>query len=159
MIRRADNGLLQFKVGGAGLLFDGWLLLAEGQLFAILFDTVGQTPIFVIWNGVPLSKASYLDGIVMAAALNAARTPSAYPIVMERIGDLTGDRAADDATCAEMFRRDPLAPEGSVPEELRDHLVRDIGPAAAKAGGDLFLLAPITSTLSRGETIGGRLQG
>ena len=73
MIRRADNGLLEFKVGGASLLFEGWLLLAEGQLFAILFDTVGQTPIFVIWNGVPLSKASFLDGIVMAAALNAAR--------------------------------------------------------------------------------------
>lgn len=159
MVRRADNGLLEFKVGGAGLLFEGWLLLAEGQLFAILFDTVGQTPIFVIWNGVPLSKASFLDGIVMAAALNAARTPSAYPIVMERIGDLTGDRAQDEATCAELFRRDPLAPEGSIPPELCDHLVRDIGPAAAKAGGDMFLLAPITTTLSRGETIGGRLQG
>ena len=34
---------------------DGWLLPAEGQLFAILFDNVGQTPIFVIFNGVPLS--------------------------------------------------------------------------------------------------------
>jgi transcriptional regulator with XRE-family HTH domain len=160
IIRRADNGLLEFKVGGAGLLFDGWLLMAEGQLFAILFDTVGQTPIFVVWNGVPLSKASFLDGIVMAAALNAARTPSAYPIVMERIGDLSGDRAADDATCAELFNRDPLAPEGSISDDLRRHLVRDIGPAAVQAGiGDLFLLAPITSTLSRGETIGGRLQG
>lgn len=160
MIRRADNGLLSFKVGGAGLLFDGWLLPAEGQLFAILFDTVGQTPIFVIWNGVPLSKASFLDGIVMAAALNAARTPSAYPIVMERVGDLTGDRAADDATCAELLKRDPLAPEDEIAEDLRHHLVRDIGPAAAAAGiGDMFLLAPITSTLSRGETIGGRLQG
>lgn len=160
MIRRADNGLLQFKVGGAGLLFDGWLLLAEGQLFAILFDTVGQTPIFVIWNGVPLSKASFLDGIVTAAALNAARTPSAYPIVMERIGDLTGDREADDAHCAELLARDPLAPEGSVPEDLQAHLVRDIGPRAAEAGvGEMFLLAPITSTLSRGETIGGRLMG
>jgi len=160
MIRRADNGLLSFKVGGAGLLFDGWLLPAEGQLFAILFDTVGQTPIFVIWNGVPLSKASFLDGIVMAAALNAARTPSAYPIVMERIGDLTGDRAADDATCAELLARDPLAPEGSIPEDLKHHLIRDIGPAAATAGlGEMFLLAPITSTLSRGETIGGRLVG
>jgi hypothetical protein len=160
MIRRADNGLLQFKVGGAGLLFDGWLLLAEGQLFAILFDTVGQTPIFVIWNGVPLSKASFLDGIVMAAALNAARTPSAYPIVMERVGDLTGDREADDAYCEEILKRDPLAPEGSISDDIRHHLVRDIGPKAAEAGyGDLFLLAPITSTLSRGETIGGRLVG
>jgi len=160
MIRRADNGLLSFKVGGAGLLFDGWLLPAEGQLFAILFDTVGQTPIFVIWNGVPLSKASFLDGIVMAAALNAARTPSAYPIVMERIGDLTGDRAADDANCAELLARDPLAPEDGVPEDLKHHLIRDIGPAAAASGlGEMFLLAPITSTLSRGETIGGRLVG
>jgi hypothetical protein len=160
MIRRADNGLLQFKVGGSGLLFDGWLLLAEGQLFAILFDTVGQTPIFVIWNGVPLSKASFLDGIVMAAALNAARTPSAYPIVMERIGDLTGDREADDAHCDELLKRDPLAPEGSISDDIRHHLVRDIGPKAAEGGfGDMFLLAPITSTLSRGETIGGRLMG
>jgi hypothetical protein len=160
MIRRAANGLLEFKVGGAGLLFDGWLLPAEGQLFAILFDTVGQTPIFVVWNGVPLSKASFLDGIVMAAALNAARTPSAYPIVMERIGDLSGDREADDARCAELLKRDPLVPEGEIDEALRRHLIRDIGPeAAAKGIGDLFLLAPITSTLSRGETIGGRLQG
>ncbi len=159
MVRRADNGLLQFKVGGAGLLIDGWLLPAEGQLFAILFDTVGQTPIFLILNGVPLSKASLLDGLVMAAALNAARTPSAYPIVMERIGDLTGDRAADDAMCEELLARDPLIPMDGLSEEMRRHLVRDIGPAAAAAGGDLFLLAPITSTLSRGETIGGRLQG
>lgn len=160
MIRRSANGLLEFKVGGAGLLFDGWLLPAEGQLFAILFDTVGQTPIFVIWNGVPLSKASFLDGIVMAAALNAARTPSAYPIVMERIGDLTGDHETDDAHCAELLTRDPLAPEGSIAEDLKNHLVRDIGPAAAAQGlGDMFLLAPITSTLSRGETIGGRLIG
>ena len=63
MIRKAASGLLEFKVGGAGLLFEGWLLPAEGQLFAIMFDTVGQTPIFVIFNGVPLSKASLLDGI------------------------------------------------------------------------------------------------
>jgi hypothetical protein len=160
IVRRHENGLLEFKVGGAGLLFEGWLLPAEGQLFAILFDVVGQTPIFVVWNGVPLSKASFLDGIVMAAALNAARTPSAYPIVMERIGDLSGDRQADDAKCDELFARDPLAPEGSVPEDLQRHLVRDIGPRASQGGyGDLFLLAPITGSLSRGETIGGRLQG
>lgn len=159
MVRRASNGLLQFKMGGVGLLFDGWLLPAEGQLFAILFDTVGQTPIFLIFNGVPLSKASLLDGIVMAAALNAARTPSAYPIVMERVGDLTGDVEADDMKCAELLALDPLIPEDGLSDEMQRHLVRDIGPMAAAAGGDMFLLAPITSTLSRGETIGGRLQG
>jgi len=159
MVRRAANGLLEVRMGGSGMVFDGWLLPAEGQLFAFLFDTVGQTPIFLIFNGVPLPKASILDGLVMGAALNAARTPSAYPIVMERVGDLSGDPAADEATRAELFARDPLAPEGSVPEAIVRHLVRDIGPKAAAEGGDLFLLASLASTWSRGVSAGGHLQG
>lgn len=159
MIRREANGLLAIQFGGAGLLFEGLMLPAEGQLFVTVYDTVGFTPIYLILNGVPLPKASMLDGLVMGAALNAARSPSAYPIIMERIGDLTGDRAADDATCAELLRRDPLAPEGSVPETIERYLIRDIGPAAAKAGGELFLMAPVASSLSRGESVGGRLTG
>ncbi len=159
MIRREADGLLRFQVGGSGLLFQGWVLPAEGQLFVILYDTVGLTPIFLTFNGVPLQKASLLDGIVMAAALNAARTPSAYPIILERIGDLTGDVEKDDARCLELLAMDPLAPEGSIPEHIHKHLIRDIGPAAAAAGGDLFLLAPVTTTLSRGASAGGHLTG
>lgn len=160
MIRKAENGLLQFKMGGSGLLFDGWVLPAEGQLFVILFDTLGHTPIFLMFNGVPLHKADLLDGLVMAAALNAARTPSAYPIILERIGDLTHDREADDLHCAELLARDPLAPDGEVPEAIQRHLVRDIGPAAEAAGiGERFMLAPLSHTLSRGQTTGGHLQG
>lgn len=159
MIRRDDNGLLAIQFGGAGLLFEGLMLPAEGQLFVTVYDTVGYTPIYLILNGVPLPKASMLDGLVMGAALNAARSPSAYPIIMERIGDLTGDRAADDATCADLLKRDPLAEEGSVPEAIERYLIRDIGPAAAESGGDLFLLAPVATSLSRGESVGGRLTG
>lgn len=160
MIRRESDGLLRFTAGGSGLLFQGWVLLNEGQLFIVLYDTVGLTPIFLILNGVPLQKASLLDGIVMASALNAARTPSAYPIILERIGDLTGDREADDARCQELIARDPLAPEGEVPEHIQKHLVRDVGPGAvARGAGDLFLLAPVTTTLSRGASAGGHLTG
>jgi hypothetical protein len=36
IIRKAANGLLEFKVGGAGLLFEGWLLPAEGAAFTVL---------------------------------------------------------------------------------------------------------------------------
>jgi len=157
MVRKNADGLLTIKVGGAGLVFDGWLLPSEGQLFGIMFDTVGQTPIFVTLNGVPLPRASTLDGLVMAAALNAARTPSAYPIMFQRIGDLSGDVAQDDAECAALVDRDPRATEETVPQSVRDHLVRDIGPAAAAKGGDLFLLASMANTLSRGATLGGQL--
>lgn len=160
MIRKGSDGLLGIKVGGAGgLMFDGWLFPAEGQLFGIMFDSLGLTPIFLSLNGVPLPRASVIDGLVMAAALNAARTPSAYPIILDRIGDLTGDRAQDDAECEALLNRDPRATDESAPLAVRDHLIRDIGPEAYKKGGDLFLLSSLGNTFSRGATLGGQLTG
>src|SRR4051812_867055 len=99
IFRREADGLIYARMGGSGLMFEGYLLPVEGQLFAIMHDTVGQTPIFLTMNGTPLPKADALDGLVMAASLNPSRTPAAHPIIFERIGDLTGDRAADDAHC------------------------------------------------------------
>jgi hypothetical protein len=160
MIRRGAQGLLEFKMGGSGLLFDGWMLPVEGQLFAILFDTVGQTPVFLIFNGVSLHRAVQLDGLILAAALNAARTPSAYPVVLDRLGDLSGDVAADDAAYVELLARDTAATEESVPQSLRDHLIRDIGPTPAAAGlGEMFLLSSWANSLSKGLSLGGNLQG
>ena len=99
----------------------------------------GQTPIFVICNGVPLSKATMLDGLVLAAALNAARTPSAYPIVLERIGDLTGDRGGRRRAHAQELQA--LRHQGrrrGQSNDLRDHLVPRHGPAGRGGGiGDL----------------------
>ncbi len=160
MIRKGADGLLGIRVGGAGgLMFEGWLFPAEGQLFGILFDSLGLTPIFLAMNGVPLPKASTIDGLVMAAALNAARTPSAYPIIFDRIGELSGDAAKDDAECEALLARDPRATEESAPKSVRDHLIRDIGPEAAKNGGDMFLLSSMANTFSRGATLGGQLTG
>ena len=60
---------------------------------------------------------------------------------------------------APMTPSDPLAAEGSVPDNIERYLIRDIGPAAEKNGGELFLLAPVATSLSRGESVGGRLTG
>lgn len=160
LIRRGADGLLRFAMGGSGLLFDGWMLPVEGQLFAILFDTVGQTPVFLIFNGVSLHKAVQLDGLILAAALNAARTPSAYPVVLERIGDLTGDVETDDEHLNELLKLDTAATQETAPESMRKHLIRDIGPAAAASGaGELFLLSSWANSLSKGLSSGGHLQG
>ncbi|WP_332771523.1 helix-turn-helix domain-containing protein [Phenylobacterium sp.] len=160
MIRRGPEGLLEFKMGGSGLLFDGWMLPVEGQLFAILFDTVGQTPVFLIFNGVSLHKAVQLDGLILAAALNAARTPSAYPVVLERLGDLSGDVEADNAEYAELLTRDTAATDETVSQAMHDHLIRDIGPGPAAAGtGEMFLLSSWANSLSKGLSSGGHLQG
>lgn len=160
IIRRGPEGLLEFKIGGSGLLFDGWLLPVEGQLFAILFDTVGQTPVFLIFNGVSLHKAVQLDGLILAAALNAARTPSAYPVVLTRLGDLTGDVEDDNEHFQELLQQDTAATDETAPEAIRQHLIRDIGPAAQAAGkGELFLLSSWANSLSQGLSSGGHLQG
>lgn len=159
MFRVEADGLINIRVGGAGLMFTGWLLPAEGQLFAIIFDTVGQTPIFLCLNGVPLPKASMIEGLVMAASLNAARTPAAYPIIFERLGDLTGDREADDRHCEELLAQNPKAARDELPEVIRNHLLRDFGPKAAAEGGELILVSQLQGTLSRGATLDGRLNG
>jgi hypothetical protein len=55
-----------------------------------------------------------LDGLLLLAALDATRTPGAMPIVLERVGDLSGDAAADEARfdAMEDAAPEPLEPLG-----------------------------------------------
>lgn len=157
MIRLNANGLLEVRMGGAGLFFHGWMMLAEGNLFVIIHDSTGQTPLFLIFRGVPLPRAEVMEGVLLMAALNAARTPAAVPILLERIGDLSGDREADDATCDQMIKRQPTVSIDEIPDANRAYLLRDIGPSAAAKGGEMFLMT--SGVLTRGSTSTGQLQG
>ena len=158
LIRAGDNGLLEVWMGGAGLTFSGWAFVLEGNLFAILHDSVGCTPLFLIFRGVTLPRATCLDGILTLAALDPSRTPASIPILLERVGDLSGDRTADEARFSQLSQEGGLADEDSLPAAIRHHLVRDIGPKAAQAGGELFLVAPVNG-LSRGTSPSGELEG
>ena len=157
MIRVNANGLLEVRMGGAGLFFHGWMMLSDNNLFVIIHDSVGQTPLFLIFNGVQLPRAEVLEGILLMAALNASRTPAAVPILLERVGDLTGDREEDDAICDQMIKRQPSISIDEISDANHAYLMRDVGPAAAANGGDLFLLA--SGQLTRGSTSTGQLQG
>ena len=72
-------------------------------------------------------------------------------MVLERIGDLTGDCEADDARCQELLASDPAAPDGSVPEDIRRHLIRDIGPTL---GGWAYLVVGLLAFLETAALIG-----
>ncbi len=159
MVRRVPGGLLEVRMGGAGLLFEGWMMPSAGNLFVTIYDAVGGTPLFLVFRGVALPKADLLDGILLLSALNPQRTPAAIPILMERIGDLSGDPATDDARCQELLARDPRARIDDMPQAIRDHLIRDIGPEAAAQGGDLFLVTGEKRHFSRGATLTGELKG
>jgi hypothetical protein len=157
MLRAAPNGFLEIRMGGVGLAFCGWAMVTEGNVFAIIHESAGQTPLFLIYKAVPLPKATRLDGVMLFTSLDAARNPAALPTVVERIGDLTHDRAADDAYCEELCRRESVDPNTEVPEDWANHMFRNFGPAAAASGGDLFLTA--SGAFSQGVSPSGELQG
>jgi hypothetical protein len=144
------SGLLSLKIGSGGTIAEGWMLPLHNQLFAIAADAASGAVLFGVFNGVAAPKVEVVDGLVLAPAMDPGRTPTAYAMMFERVGELSGDPAADDATFQRLASRDPLAPEGSIPDELARHLLRDIGPAQAALGGDLLLRLPIARSLARG---------
>ena len=144
---------------GSGLLFHGWMFPAEGNVFVTLQDMTGFTPMSLIFRGVSLPRAMVLDGLLLLAARDAGRTPAAIPILLERIGDLSGVRGEDDLRCAALAENEEN-PVDSIPEEAKlDHLLRDIGPSAAAKGGELFLVASGRRSLSKGMALSGTLKG
>lgn len=150
MIRLAPNGLLSLRMGTGGHSAEGWMLPLQNQLFSIVADTVSGALVFGIFNGVAGARAELVDGLMLGSALDPGRTPTASAMMFERVADLTGDPAADDAFYAELMTRDPVAPDGSIPAELQDHLLRDVGPTPFAVGGDLLLRMPLTRSMARG---------
>jgi hypothetical protein len=150
MLRMAPDGLLTLRMGTAGTFVEGWMLTLHNQLFCIAADVTSGALLFGIFHGVAAARAQRLDGIALAPSLDPGRTPTAYAMVFDRIGDLSGDIAADNAEFERLAALNPLAPEGSVPDALRAHLLRDIGPAAHALGGDMLLRLPLARSQARG---------
>jgi hypothetical protein len=149
IIRPHANGLLEYKMRSASVTVEGWVLLLQHQLFVIGAELTSGSFAYAILNGVGAARAGRLDGLVLYCAMDPTRTPTAAPIVLERIGDLSGDPAADDARLAEYAKLDPLAAPDDLPREIIAHLTRNLGPDQFQRGGDLLLRAPSARSLSR----------
>jgi hypothetical protein len=156
LIRRSGEGLLEVSMAGSGLGFAGWAFPLEGNLFAVLDQSVGFTPLFLIFRGVSLPKATMLEGIGLMAAMDAGRTPTAFPLFLERIDDLSGDNAADEARCKELSERQAHEDPDQVDETIRAKLFRP-SPLVGEMPEPIFLLA--ASLLSKGATQSGQLEG
>ena len=148
MIRLNADGLLGFDMVTAGVRVEGYALTLQHRVFVICSELTSGSLGFGIFNGAASSKVGVLDGLGLNCALDAVGTPTAAPMVIHRIGDLSGDREADDARFAVQGGQVALAPEGSVPKVLADRLLRDIGPAQAALGGEMLLQATQTRSLA-----------
>lgn len=148
MLFVGQTGLLEFHLGNPDFQFSGWALPVEGQVFCTTSDATGGIPSFLIVNAVSMPRTMLLDGIILTA-LNALRKPAAYPVILERVGDLSGDMDADLAQAQAMMKYPQFVDSEEVPEPVRAHLLRDIGPRAHAQGGDLLLTASMSPTLDR----------
>ena len=150
MVRPDASGFLHLDMFAGGVSVEGWVMLMQNQLFVSAAELTSGAFVYAIMNGVSTLVAGLIDGIFLFCALDPGRTPTATAAVMERVGDLSGDAEADKARFEAMKTKPSIAPEGSVPEAVRAHLVRDIGPGALNAGGDWLLRMPLSRTMARG---------
>lgn len=123
LIRCDAAGVIEFQSGIEGVRYRGRSLLLQHQLFSIASDEDSATMMFGIFNGVARQKAEVLDGLSIATLRDAGGSPACSACVLHRIGELTGDAAEDHRLFeAAVSAQNPLAPEGSVPQEIQDHL-------------------------------------
>ncbi len=150
MIRRADNGFLSFRVGVGDMRFEGWTLPMQTQLFTVSADARTGVFMFAIFNAVLRERAEVLDGLTLTCQRNNGGTAVSAPCLIERTGVLSGDIAADDTLYEASIVQNPMAPEGSVPEDIRNHLFHDVGPTALARVGNAALMMSFATSLSRG---------
>jgi hypothetical protein len=150
MIRRGDDGDLRFVMRSGGVSVEGLVLLLQNQLFVIGAEQTSGAFAFGIFNGVNTLQAGVLDGLLLYCALNTERAPTASAILLERIADLSGDEAADDATLAELAKDEIVAPEGAVPPDLVAHLTRASESSELLVQAEWVLSLPLSRSRSRG---------
>ena len=152
MIRPDPSGFLRLSMIAAGVAVEGQVLLLQNQLFFVGAEMTSGAFVFAIFNGVSTVQAGLVDGLVLFCALDPARTPTATAAIFERIGDLSGDAAADEARFEALGRQPHIATDASAPEHIRSHLVRDLGPGQIASGGDWLLRMPLFRSMARGLT-------
>lgn len=154
LMRLQPDGQLACRAGIFDVRLEGAAVLVNNQLFQICSNPARGTLSLAMFNGVAQGKAQRMDGITLSCRDGLGGAPMATPCLAERVADLSGDVAADDRRFDTLCAQHPVLPAGSVAGEVRDHLLRNIGPAAAAAGGDLLLMMPHLRSLSRAAAPG-----
>jgi len=128
-IRSGPEDGIRFRSGIEGVRYEGVALLLQHQLFYIGADAEQGTVIFGIFSGVARQRAQVIEGLSLGTLRDAGGSPMASACVMTRIGDLSDDVEEDDRRFeAAVSSLTPLAPEGSVPQDVQDRLARTHTP-------------------------------
>ena len=150
ILEPTPDGTIRFRTGVFSARLVGWSVSVGEQLFSAATDPHTGASIFSIFNYVRRARIDLMDGITLSCMAHAGGAPVANACMLERIGDLSGDPAEDNARYEELLTQHPIAPDGSVPEAIRNHLLFDCGPVAMAAGGDHVMMMRAMNSLARG---------
>lgn len=151
IMRPTDDGPLSFRMGIFSLRMIGWAIAVGDQMYCCCTNQSTGGSVFAILNRVHRPRIDVLDGVSIACMADAGGTPVAAAILLERIADLSGDPAADEARYEELLAEHPIAADGSVPEDIARYLMRDTGPTALANGGDAMIMIRSLTSLARGS--------
>ena len=146
-IAAEGNGALRADVISHSAPMKGWAICVAKQLFLCVTDVGSGFTFLLIVNHLGLDRVEVMDGIVSGALRGGGGMPTATPIIMQRVGDITGDAAVDDARLAAMLLEPPLAPDGSVPARIVRHLASAIAP-----GGVPLISMPSMTSIARSRS-------
>ena len=152
IMQTTGDGPLSFRMGIFSLRMIGWAIAVGDQMYCCCTNQTTGGSVFAILNRVHRPRIDVLDGVSIACMADAGGTPVAAAILLERIADLTGDAVADEARYEEFLSEHPIAPDGSVPDDIQRYLMRDTGPTALANGGDGMIMIRALTSLARGSS-------
>jgi hypothetical protein len=155
MLSCNGGGAMIAVLGTARLRLNGYAVLFENQLFLFAAEREDSNLAFGILNLVSRLKAEVLDGLVLTRHGDSSGSPVAMRMLLERVGDLTGDDEDDMAKFEALCSQSALLPPEAVPENVRKHLCPDFGPTAFANGGELLLTMHVAQSMSRGTLVDG----
>jgi transcriptional regulator with XRE-family HTH domain len=152
IMQTTGDGPLSFRMGIFSHRMIGWAIAVGDQMYCCCTNQSTGGSVFAILNRVHRAKIDVLDGVSIACMNDAGGTPVAAAILLERIADLSGDPDADEARYEELLAEHPVAPDGSIPEDVQNYLFYDTGPTALANGGDAMIMIRALTSRARGSS-------
>lgn len=132
LMLRPEDGLIGARYGAEGFSFRGWALLMLNRMYVIFAEERFEAMAFLVLNAGQQPKARFITGILSGPA-EGLLVPTASPVVLVRLRDLTDDPAGDEAKHLADSRIDPFLDAEAAPPAVRKAL-----EAALRAKGPLL---------------------
>lgn len=141
LMLRPEAGLIEARYGAQGFEFAGWALLLMNRLYMTLSEKRYQAMVFIVTNPGQQPTTHRLTGLMLGPS-DRLMVPTVSPVVLDRLGPVTGDAARDAADFDAAQDFDPFAEGSGAPEGIRAVLENMVTATPAGASGLALLRVP-----------------